>query len=98
VTPVRVQIHFKGFFSRLVPGPNPIPITVEHGIPLSTLVARIARLHGPELQAALVDPNDRLLPEIFVVLDGRLVPPQQMEATWILAPCRIAILPLAGGG
>jgi sulfur carrier protein ThiS len=67
-------------------------------VSVADVIAALTARQDDKFRRAVIDRQGNLHAGYTVVLDKQFIPPQKITKTTIRHPCRINIIPLAGGG
>jgi sulfur carrier protein ThiS len=94
---VTVHVKFSDFLTRLTTA-SEFDLQVQAGATVADIITALTARQGEKFRQAVIDRRGNLLAGYAVVLDKQFIPPQQYAKTTIHYPCRLSIIPLAGGG
>ena len=92
-----VNVKLCGFLTRIVPESR-FEVALDTGSTVADLVGLLADLLGDDLRKAVIDRRGGLHGGVMLVLNGQLIPPQQITEKAIDRRSDLTIIPIVDGG
>jgi molybdopterin converting factor small subunit len=99
VTPVQIRVQYFGVVREMV-GESEEILKVEDKTTMLQLIQSIARLRDGSLGTYLLDPNTsnvRVHPAMTYLMNGRMIPTQELGSMLLEDDSTVSIIPTQGG-
>jgi len=94
---IMVTVKVSGFVTRIAPA-GPFEVALDTGSTVANLVGLLAERLGDSFHKAVIDRRGGLHGGIMLVLNGQLIPPQQITEKAIDRRSDLTIIPVVDGG